>query len=194
MHGPGGGGYCPLVPGLSEKVRSDVELLVAHLAGDRWAFSELVQRHRQRLYRAARQHCTTDEDADDAVQEALFKAYRAAGSFRRTSAVGTWLHRIVVNACIDRGRRNSLGAKLTGETPVQLIDDRTGQIETAVVVRQALMRLPADQRAAVVVVDMQGYTVAEAADLLKIAQGTVKSRRARARERLAVLLCQRAAD
>ena len=68
------------------------------------------------------------------------------------------------------------------------IADRTANIETAIVVRQALMRLSPEQRAAVVAVDMQGYSVADTARLLGVAEGTVKSRCSRARARLAVLL------
>lgn len=169
---------------------TDAALLVAHAAGDRRAFSELFRRHRSRLYRVARRHSPTDEDADDAVQEALLSAHRAAGSFRHDAAVGSWLHRIVVNVCQDRLRRNAI--RLT----IPLIDDacaavgdRTGALETGLVVRQALLRLPLEQRSAVVVVDMQGYSVADAAALLNVPEGTVKSRRARARARLAVLLC-----
>ena len=68
------------------------------------------------------------------------------------------------------------------------MSDRTANIETSIMVRQALMRLPAEQRAAVLAVDMHGYSVADAARLLNIAEGTVKSRCARARARLATLL------
>ena len=66
--------------------------------------------------------------------------------------------------------------------------DRTAQVETAIVVQRALMRLPVEQRAAVVAVDMQGYSIADTARLLGVAEGTVKSRCARARARLAELL------
>ncbi len=170
-------------------IRSDADLLAAHAAGDRRAFAELVSRHHARLHRLARRRCRSAEEADDALQDALISAHRRAGSFRREAAVGTWLHRIVVNACIDRTRR------IPAEQPVADIAeghapliDRTGQSDTALLVHRALMRLPIDQRAAVLAVDMHGYSVAEAARLLDVAQGTVKSRRARARARLAVLL------
>lgn len=131
----------------------------------------------------------TDEDAADAVQDAMLSAHRGAGSFRHDAAVSSWLHRIVVNACRDRLRRNAVRPTtplLDDEGPA--VSDRTGQLETAMVVRQALLRLPAEQRAAVFAVDMQGYSVADAAALLHIAEGTVKSRCARARARLADLL------
>ena len=174
----------------SATARADAELLRAHAAGDPRAFEELFHRHRPRLYRLARRHCLTDEDAHDAIQEAMLSAHRGAGSFRHDAAVGSWLHRIVVNACRDRLRRNSVRptTALTDEDCVP-VADRTAQLETAMVVRQALLQLPPEQRSAVVAVDMQGYSVAAAAELLNVAEGTVKSRCARARARLAALLC-----
>ena len=85
--------------------RSDAELLRAHADGDRYAFEELVRRHRDRMWAVALRTLHDPEEAADALQEALISAYRAAGSFRAESAVTTWLHRIVVNACLDRVRR-----------------------------------------------------------------------------------------
>ena len=175
------------MPSLSADRRSDADLLCAHVAGDRRAFEELFHRHRVRLYRLARRRSHTAEDADDVLQEAMLSAHRGAGAFRHDAAVGSWLHRIVVNACRDRMRRNGFATGgLTDDCfPIA---DRTASIETAIVVRQALMRLSPEQRAAVVAVDMQGYSVADTARLLGVAEGTVKSRCSRARARLAVLL------
>lgn len=170
--------------------RSDADLLSAHAAGDRRAFEELFRRHRDRLYRVARRRCPTDEDAADAVQEAMLSVHRGAGSFRHDAAVSSWLHRIVVNACQDRLRRNAVRpTTVLADADCVPVADRTAAMETALVVRQALLRLPAEQRSAVVAVDMQGYSVADAAALLNVAEGTVKSRCARGRARLAVLLC-----
>ena len=168
---------------------TDADLLCAHAAGDRHAFEELFRRHAPRLYRVARRRSLTAEDAADAVQEAMLSAHRAAGSFRYDASVGSWLHRIVVNACQDRLRRNAVRptTPLTDDDCVPVCD-RTAALETALVVRQALLRLPVEQRSAVIAVDMQGYSVADAAALLDVAEGTVKSRCARARARLAVLL------
>ena len=177
--------------GVTGDSRSDTALLCAHLDGDRHAFAELVGRHRTRLYRLARGRSQSAEDADDALQEALLAAHRCAGGFRNDSAVGSWLHRIVINACTDRLRRNAARPTVAltdhADDPRAVTDHAAG-VTTAVVVRQALMRLPAEQRAAVVAVDMHGYSVADAARLLGVAEGTVKSRCARARARLAVLL------
>ena len=88
--------------------RSDLELLRAHAAGDPGAFEEIVRRHRDRLWAVALRTMREPEEAADALQDALISAYRAAGSFRGDSAVTTWLHRIVVNACLDRIRRRQV--------------------------------------------------------------------------------------
>ncbi len=175
------------VGGNSQRERSDAELLAAHVAGDRHAFGELFHRHQRQLHRLARLTTRTREDAEDALQDAMLSAHRGAGTFRHDAAVGSWLHRIVVNACLDRLRR----AKAHPTAPLEDIypvADRTEQVETAIVVQRALMRLPIEQRAAVVAVDMQGYSIADTAALLGVAEGTVKSRCSRARVRLAELL------
>ncbi|BBX24638.1 ECF RNA polymerase sigma factor SigM [Mycolicibacter terrae] len=167
--------------------RSDAELLAAHVAGDRFAFGELYDRHQRRLRRLARLTTGCPEDAEDALQEAMLSAHRGAGSFRHNAAVGSWLHRIVVNACLDRLRHSRIQpTEPLGEDPA--VGDRTAEVETALEVHAALRRLPVEQRAAVVAVDMHGYSVADAAGALGVPQGTVKSRCARGRARLAVLL------
>ncbi|MGW3856523.1 RNA polymerase sigma factor SigM [Micromonospora arida] len=174
----------------------DLELLRAHVAGDRDAFAELFHRHRDRLWAVALRTLGDREEAADALQDALLSAHRAAARFRGDSAVTTWLHRIVVNACLDRIRRRQ--AHPTVPLPDgNRADDGTGGLEpaaptadhdTVLVVREALAALPLEQRAALVLVDVQGYPVAEVARILGVAEGTVKSRCARGRARLAVLL------
>jgi RNA polymerase sigma-70 factor (ECF subfamily) len=169
------------------KQASDAELLAAHVAGDRYAFEELFYRHRRQLHRVARLTSRSPEDAEDALQDAMVSAHRSAGSFRHDAAVSSWLHRIVVNACLDRLRRNKTHLT-TALDDVYPVADRTVQVETAIAVHRALMRLPVEQRAAVVAVDMHGYSVADTAAMLGVAEGTVKSRCARARARLAAIL------
>jgi len=162
--------------------RSDAELLAAHVAGDRYAFEELFYRHQRQLYRLAQATSRSPEDAADALQDAMLKAHRNAPAFRHDSAVSSWLYRIVVNACLDRLRRHM-------HNPTTALDDDRGvDVRHRIVVERALMRLPVEQRAAVVAVDMQGYSVAETARMLGIAEGTVKSRCSRARAKLAEAL------
>jgi RNA polymerase sigma-70 factor, ECF subfamily len=171
----------------------DAELLRAHVAGDRDAFAELVRRHRDRLWAVAVRTLGDREEAADAVQDALVSAFRGADRFRGDSAVTTWLHRIVVNACLDRMRRRQ--ARPTVPFPEHESSLPPGRgaalspdTDTALTVQAALAQLPAEQRVALVLLDMQGYPVAEIAAMLGIAEGTVKSRCARGRARLAVLL------
>lgn len=177
---------------MSVPVSSDAELIAAHSNGDPHAFSELFRRHRDRLWSVAMRTLRDREEAADALQDAMISAFRNSRSFRAESQVTTWLHRIVVNACLDRIRRRQ--AKPTvplpesgpGEpvTPRDAIADQ----DTRMVVRDALAELPDDQRCAIVLVDVEGYAVSETASLLGVAEGTVKSRCARGRTRLAQLL------
>src|SRR5262245_15112483 len=86
----------------------DKELLARHAEGDPHAFAELVNRHRDRMWAVAVRTLGDPEEAADALQDACLSAFRAAGRFRGDAAVTTWLHRIVVNACLDRLRRKSV--------------------------------------------------------------------------------------
>ena len=89
-----------------ERPRTDAELLIAHVDGDRYAFEELFLRHYGQLSRLAQLTSRDPDDAADALQDAMLAAHRTAQSFRHDSAVSSWLYRIVVNACLDRLRRN----------------------------------------------------------------------------------------
>jgi RNA polymerase sigma-70 factor, ECF subfamily len=168
---------------------TDHELLRRHVDGDGGdAFGELFRRHRDRMYAVALRTTSNRELAADAVQDAFISAFRRADAFRGEAAVTTWLHRIVVNACLDRLRRNKSHLTTALEDDAFHIGDPTPRVDTALVVERALMRLPVEQRAAVVAVDMQGFSVAETARLLGVAEGTVKSRCSRARAKLAETL------
>jgi RNA polymerase sigma-70 factor, ECF subfamily len=173
-------------------VRSDAELLRAHADGDPYAFETLVHRHRDRMWAVALRTLRDPDEAADALQDALISAYRAAGSFRAESAVTTWLHRIVVNACLDRVRRRQARPTvvLPHQGPGEPAEsrDRIAERDTAMAVETALGILSVEQRAAITLVDIEGYSVAETALLLSVAEGTVKSRCARGRARLAVVL------
>ncbi len=171
-----------------EPVRTDAELLAAHVGGDRYAFEELFYRHHRKLYRLALLTSRDPDDAADALQEAMLAAHRAAHRFRYASTVSSWLHRIVVNACLTRIRRNRTHAHEELDEQVCGVADPTGNVETAIVVQRALLMLPVEQRAAIVAVDMQGYSVAETAQMLGVPEGTIKSRCHRARGKLADVL------
>ncbi|MDR2985753.1 MAG: RNA polymerase sigma factor SigM [Nocardiopsaceae bacterium] len=171
---------------------SDAELLKRHVEGDPEAFGELFRRHQERLWAVAIRTLSDPEDAADALQEAMISAFRRAASFRGESAVTTWLHRIVVNACLDRMRRRAARPEIAGGDE-RLLDvlasgaaggDPAPGSELSMEVMAALRRLPRDQQVALVLVDMLEFGVADAAEILGVAEGTVKSRCARGRARL----------
>jgi RNA polymerase sigma-70 factor (ECF subfamily) len=176
---------------------TDAELLAAHVAGDPHAFEEIVRRHRDRLWAVALRTTGEPEEAADALQDALISAFRRAEQFRGDSAVTTWLHRIVVNASLDRLRRRAArpSVPLPDEDPDAprsadrgALADRVDHLdrrETAMEIERALAELPAEQRAAVVLVDIEGWPVDDAARMLDCPPGTVKSRCFRGRAKLA---------
>ncbi|MFJ6915643.1 RNA polymerase sigma factor SigM [Streptomyces sp. NPDC101133] len=176
---------------------SDQDLLARHVEGDPDAFGEVVRRHRDRLWAVALRTLGDREEAADAVQDALVSAYRAAHTFRGQAAVTTWLHRITVNACLDRARK-AASRKTAPVDDTERLEQLLEPHESASApaerndlhrqLLEALSTLPADQRAALVLVDMQGYPVAEAARILDVPNGTIKSRCARGRARLLPLL------
>ncbi len=190
--------------------RSDAELLAAHVSGDPDAFAQLFTRHRDRLWAVALRTMGNPHDAADGLQDGLVAAYRRAETFRGDAAVTTWLHRVVVNACLDRIRAakvrradalpddlDEYGDRGSASSSARPADDPA---EAAIsddrrrAVLDALATLPAEQRAALILVDMEGYPVAEVAAILDCAEGTVKSRCSRGRERLAKLLRDRLDD
>jgi RNA polymerase sigma-70 factor, ECF subfamily len=180
------GGY-----GGSAAAPTDAELLSRHVGGDPDAFGLLFRRHRDRLWAVAISTLGDPEEAADALQDAMISAFRRAASFRGDSAVTTWLHRIVVNAALDRRRR-----KLARPTPTSgdegVVDglasgplsDPSGVTDTSIDVMTELHKLVPDQQAALALVDMLGYPVSDAAEVLGVSEGTVKSRCARGRARL----------
>ncbi|MFG3338255.1 RNA polymerase sigma factor SigM [Glycomyces sp. NPDC048151] len=189
-------GRGPSGPGGADDLSAvaDAELLRRHVGGEREAFGELFRRHRGRLWAVAVRTLGDPEDAAEAVQDAMIKAYQGAAGFRGGSAVTTWLHRIVVNACLDRirasGRRPTV--PLADDDALSLpMSDAAADPQQAALrlsVHRALGELPFDQRAVLVYVDMLGYPVEEVAAILKVRPGTVKSRASRARKRLAARL------
>ena len=193
--------------------RPDAELLAAHVAGDPDAFALLFTRHRDRLWAVALRTMGNPHDAADGLQDGLVAAYRRAGTFRGDAAVTTWLHRVVVNACLDRLRAAKVrradalpddlderragagrGSSYTSTSPVDDPEQAAITDDRRRAVLEALATLPAEQRAALVLVDMEGYPVSEVALMLDCAEGTVKSRCSRGRERLAGLLRDRLGD
>lgn len=171
----------------------DLSLLRRHQEGDAEAFGEIFRRHRDRMWAVALRTTRDPEVASDAVQDAFLNAFRRAGSFRGDAKVTTWLHRITVNACLDRLRRQRPTADLDDHDPVEPRDHHHS-VDVRLDIQQALAQLPEGQRLALTLVDMHGLSVAEAARVLEVAEGTIKSRCSRGREAMAQLLGLRGED
>lgn len=171
---------------------TDRELLAAHINQDPQAFNVLISRHKDRLWSVALRTTSDPEEASDALQDALISAYRRAEQYRGDAAVTTWLHRIVVNASLDRLRRKSVRPTTTlpdhyENSSVEIVDNRDyiSERETMMEISAALAELPLDQREAVVLLDIEGYSIEDAAIELNCPPGTVKSRSSRGRAKLA---------
>jgi RNA polymerase sigma-70 factor (ECF subfamily) len=179
----------------------DTELIGRAKSGDDSALTELYRRHERRVYNLALRTLGNPWDAADVAQEAFIKAFRNLGSFKGEARFGTWLHRIAVNAAYDHLRRRK-----PEPMEADIIDDLAGPGGSAAVVgtgrngidpatdglsaplRSALMQLDEGFRFAVVLCDLLGFPYVEAAEILGVQEGTIKSRIFRAREALATSL------
>lgn len=171
----------------SEPVDPTDALLVGRFqSGDEQAFVSLMARHERRVYNLAYRMLGRQEDARDATQDAFLSCYRHLAGFRGESAFATWLHRVAVNACYDILRRRpppspSLDDRLESAATA----DPADQAAAAADVQRALLAVPPEFRAALVLHEMQDLPVEEVATALQIPVGTVKSRLHRGRVALA---------
>ena len=168
---------------------SDEALLAAHLRGDPRAFGELVARHERRIYGLCLRILANREDAEDATQEAFLAALRKAASFRRAAAFSTWLYRIAVNAATDQARRRGrarLAALDPEDAGLAVAPGELGEVvASTVAVQAALAQVAEEFRVAVVLCDLYRIPYADAAQILEVPVGTVKSRVFRGRLALA---------
>ncbi len=157
-------------------------LVLEARGGDQEAFTTLVVDCERTLYRMARTVLGNDQDCADAVQEALSRAWLKLGSLRDPAFFRTWLIRILLNECYKLRKSRKRPATQPGDTGFagagRLHDDLMD-------LRAALAALPEDQRVVVALHHVEELPVAEIARLLRVPPGTVKSRLARARARLA---------
>lgn len=158
--------------------------------GDRGALDQLLRLHYDRVYAVCRRLAGNDADGADATQEALIAIVRGLHRFDGTSRFSTWAYRVAVNRTLDelrrRARRPSVDvASLSGSAAVEGPD-----VAQRVDVDRALLQLPVEFRACVVLRDLCGLDYAEIAEVLAIPPGTVRSRIARARASLVPLLGQ----
>jgi RNA polymerase sigma-70 factor (ECF subfamily) len=171
-------------------------LIAAGQRGDRDALDRLLRHHYQRIFAVCRRITGNDADAADASQEAMIAVVRGLPRFDGRSRFGTWVYRVATNAALDQVRRRNrrpvpLGQHPDGATPLappaaaRAADDH---VDDRVDIDTALLRLPVEFRAAVVLRDLCGLDYQEIADVLGVPPGTVRSRIARGRAGLVPLL------
>lgn len=173
--------------------REDHELLDAAVTGNRDAMTLLLERHYDRVALIARRMMSDRSDAEDATQQALIAIVRGIAGFDGRSAVSTWIHRVTVNACLDeirrRGRRpEPVEISAVSEAPSTPEPDHAVSVVDRAVIDEAMKRLAADFRAAVVLRDVCGLDYDEIAEVLEVPGGTVRSRISRGRRELRALL------
>ncbi len=167
----------------------DEDLVRRYLGGDRSAFATLVERHERRMYNLALRMTGREEDARDATQDAFLTALRKLSTFRGEAAFTTWMHRVTVNACYDLLRKRRRAPLYEFEPTEQEAaipaPDHADATTTAIDVRRALVQVPDDFRAVLILHDVQDLPYDEIASVLGIPVGTVKSRLHRGRVALA---------
>lgn len=178
-------------------MKDDALLIRETLAGDSAAFGLLVTKYQDRLYNSVA-HMTGDrEDAKDTVQDAFVQAFLKLDSFRQSSGFYTWLYRIAFNLSVSRRRRNKPTVSVErlkesgGREPIQPgegPEEHAKKNETCRQVRAAIAQLPEEQRAVLVLREIDGCDYESIASILDIPVGTVRSRLSRARLALRDLL------
>jgi RNA polymerase sigma factor (sigma-70 family) len=169
--------------GASERGWASEHVVRAAVAGDAGALETLVASSHPHVHRFARSLCATPQDAEDAAQEALIILFRKIGTLRAAAALSSWLFRVVKNECMRRARLVL--------RPVPAFDQDGPSAEAALLMRleaeqivEAIVSLPADERAVLVLRDVQGYSGAATAQALGLSRAAMKSRLHRARLRV----------
>jgi RNA polymerase sigma-70 factor, ECF subfamily len=162
---------------------TDADLVSRAQAGRLDAFEELVRRHRLGTYRVALRMLGDESDAEDATQDAFVQAWRKLAGFRADAAFSTWMYRIVTNRCLNmlRGRRRTEPLPTDREAPASRPDriaEGRWQVED---LKQAIGRLTPEQRAPLVLRELEGLSYEEIAAALELSIPAVKSRLHRAR-------------
>lgn len=173
------------VVGWGTEIAADV--IACARRGDRDSFDRIVAHYDPRLRSLAGQLLRDLSDADDALQEAYIKAYRALPDFRGQSGLSTWLYRITYRCCLDHVRRRSattVSAELEGEPDLAEDVDPADLIASRDALREALAQLTPIQRAVLFLVHCEDMTYGDAARILEVPAGTVGSRVASARAAL----------
>jgi RNA polymerase sigma-70 factor (ECF subfamily) len=170
--------------------RLDDAALARRIAnGDITAFEDVYRAHASRLLNLAWRMLGSAEDAEDALQDIFLQAFRRIGTFKGDSSLGTWLHRLGINVCLDRLRsRAAREGRRTASLDDEIApDDRSAGREltaSRMDLERAIARLPDRARAAFVLHDVQGFDHREVGAMLGIAEGTSKSQVHQARVKL----------
>ncbi|MGD2131613.1 MAG: RNA polymerase sigma factor [Maricaulaceae bacterium] len=185
---------------MSANVDSDAALAKRAAQGDERAFTALMRRHKEAVYRVARRHLGDADEAFDVVQEVFVSAWRNIARYDPERPLTTWLFRITVNACRDRHRRRAVrsffyrAAPMDTPSSVQVSDD-SQRVEDHVIDREELRRveraigeLPERPREAFLLYAVEGLSQAEVADALGVSVKAVETRVARARRLLTEML------
>ncbi len=160
--------------------------------GELGAFEEIYQRYSHRLYNVAYRMTGNATDADDLLQEIFLQVHRRLDTFRGEAALGTWLHRLAVNCCLDHLRsRQGRQGRVTGfledqedPEPEAAASWRPDTVLDRLELERAIAKLPPRYRAAFVLYDIEGHEHHEVGEMLGIAIGTSKSLVHKARKRL----------
>ena len=169
---------------------ADAELVLQTQKGSPAAFEELVRNHQRMIYSLTFRMTGSLADAEDLAQETFIRAYEQIGTFRGASKFSTWLYRIAVNTCLNwrqsEARRSQLHASCAEEISVRHGhgENHAGENGVCQQVQSALLKLPAKQRAAVVLTTYDGLNHAEAAQVLGCSETTVSWRVFAARRKL----------
>lgn len=174
---------------MTDRAETDVALLQRYLAGDMDAFQELMRAHEDRVFAVCLRMLRDREAALDAVQETFVTVFRKADRFAGRSAFSTWLYRVAINTCHDqlrRAKRRQAEPLPEGRDPADhAAADLFASTEVRSDLQEALEDLQVEFRSAVVLVDLEGLSIQDAADILGVPVGTVKSRVFRGRRILA---------
>jgi RNA polymerase sigma-70 factor (ECF subfamily) len=157
------------------------------------AFEELYATHGRRLKSVAMNLLGNVADAEDAVQDAFLKAYRARGAYKGDAAPFTWLYRILVNSCLDLGRRKKRRREdPEPEAPLDLRPAAASDHPLRLALETSVARLAPRLRAVFLLAEVEGFTHREIAEILEIAEGTSKSDLFQAKRQLQRMLREEA--
>jgi RNA polymerase sigma-70 factor (ECF subfamily) len=156
----------------------DLSLVRACLDGDRSAFDPIVERHRRKVYLICYRFAGNHADASDLAQETFIRAFRGLHGFKGNASLATWLYRIAVNVCLNKGKARSrppLDREGPVDRSVELPEAKVLRDERAAAVRAAIARLPKKQRATLILRVYHELRHEEIAAILGSSVGTVKA-------------------